>query len=146
MRDIGDDYAPTLKGTYTTPSGRTFGIKKLDPRSAMFVVTATGKGDIPKRLKGQWTSVSRAEKAIATYVEYAHKLADKFAGRELTAKETVDHAEDMSFVEAPVVENQEPRDPVTVFEEAQRAAEAAAAQTGETAVKLDEVLGDAAAS
>lgn len=62
-------YTPEFKETHATPDGkRTFGIRKANGQSNMFVITLSGKGDLPARFKGQWTSVDMAERAVKSYL------------------------------------------------------------------------------
>jgi len=67
-------FIPRFRNAYESMSGRKFGLKKL-PQTSMFQITAEGKGDFPDRLKGSFTSIMEAEKAVKNFIDVEKKEA-----------------------------------------------------------------------
>lgn len=71
-------FIPQFMDEHVLPDGRPLGVRKV-PQTAMFEVTVEGKGDFPHALKGQFTSIRTAEKAVRLYLKGRAKAeeADK---------------------------------------------------------------------
>ncbi len=67
-----DVYVPKFKSSLTSADGRAYGVKKV-PQTSFVEITAEGKGDIPKALKGRFTSTGLAEKAVKAHLDIENK-------------------------------------------------------------------------
>jgi len=67
-----DVFIPRFRKDWASLSGRKFGLKKI-PQTSMFQITAEGKGDFPARLKGSYTSIMEAEKAVKNFIDVEKK-------------------------------------------------------------------------
>lgn len=70
-----DKYVPKFKEEHVSEGGRLFGIKKVS-QTSMFEITATGQGDLPKQLKGRFTSTNLAEKTVRTYLDSTRRALE----------------------------------------------------------------------
>ena len=49
-------------------NGRTYSVKKV-PQTSFLEITASGKGDLPDRLKGRFTGTLAAERAVRNHLQ-----------------------------------------------------------------------------
>ncbi len=75
-------FVPKFKTERVDLNGRQYGLKKI-PQTSMFAITAEGSGDLPARLKGNYTSIREASKQIDTYLDNERKEAKAAAAPKL---------------------------------------------------------------